>query len=130
MLRRLAAVVLIVVVSGGGFGLCAGWASSAAARMACCASGSGCPMHSQEPDRTGPARTLTQTEADSCCAGSERADSTAPVLVVAVVPRLALVGLLSILEPPAAAPMAPSRAAAAIESRHVLTHVLLNVFLI
>jgi len=46
---------------------CAGWQSSPAARMACCESGT-CPMHR---DETGAA-SVTQAQADSCCAVSGR----------------------------------------------------------
>jgi hypothetical protein len=43
--------------------------------MACCADGGACPMHGGESRAAESARALTQADADSCCASSERESS-------------------------------------------------------
>lgn len=84
MLKFTAALLCILSLVASGVIECAGWQSSPAARMACCESGS-CPMHR---DDTGSA-SITQAQADSCCAVSERQDGnqapssvSTPTLVV------------------------------------------------
>jgi hypothetical protein len=51
---------------------CAGWLSSAEARLSCCTADGGCPMHPSESPGAGGRPRLSQADADSCCAASER----------------------------------------------------------
>ncbi len=70
---RLSVLVLVLAFGLGRPALCAGWMPTPEARMACCVDGQACPMHQAEP---GSAPTITQSEADSCCAASEGNDPT------------------------------------------------------
>ena len=101
-----------------------GWATTPAARMACCADGASCPMRQGHGDAHAP----SQAAADSCCAASE-SDATAPAQAFEPVPPalIAFTGL--VVEP--AAPLRPlssrrdGRAAATAVPRHLLLSVLL-----
>src|SRR5690606_24111387 len=73
--RRLAALMLTALVGLGNAAVCAGWAPTAEARMACCSGDHPCPMHQGQQDRSGTTATLTQTQADTCCASSEQKQS-------------------------------------------------------
>jgi hypothetical protein len=70
--RQLLACALTLLVSAGNAALCAGWAPMPSDRMACCLEGADCPMHPQDAHHAGGAHPTTQTQADSCCAASER----------------------------------------------------------
>ena len=95
--KHLVVLVLALLVTAGNLAVCAGWQGTAAARMACCTSPGGCPMHAQgADDQTGStASVASQAQADSCCASSETGDATqtaqglqwswAPALVVSFV---------------------------------------------
>jgi hypothetical protein len=74
LISRLAAVTVLIVLPLSAWVQCAGWQSTAEARMACCAQEAQCPMHSQS--RSGRHERVTQTQADTCCALSERSPST------------------------------------------------------
>jgi hypothetical protein len=79
--RRLATVVLLMAMVVANVGVCPGWAATPEARMSCCAENGMCPMRQGRSDaaKSGRAPTaLTQAEADSCCASSEREESTTP----------------------------------------------------
>jgi hypothetical protein len=74
---RLAALVAIMTLALGSWVQCAGWQRTAAERMACCAHERQCPMrHSTPPGGRVGSTILTQAQADSCCARSERNPST------------------------------------------------------
>src|SRR5687768_7522998 len=84
--RRASAIVLTLTLFGGNVAICAGWAATPEARMACCAEGIECPMHkSDSPDADGQ-REVTQAQADSCCASSEgsRSGPSAPTFTVTI----------------------------------------------
>lgn len=70
--RRVSAVVLALALAAGNAVVCAGWAATPQARMACCSDGNSCPMHQSAGHGSGSRRVLTQAQADSCCASSER----------------------------------------------------------
>jgi hypothetical protein len=74
--RHLSAVSLVLALLAGHGGLCDGWLATPAARMDCCATGATCPMHQSDSASTGISRHVTQADADSCCAASERDGST------------------------------------------------------
>jgi len=72
---RLSAVLLTLALSVGNLGaLCADWAPTPEARMACCVDES-CPMHKDLHD-SGSGRVVTQQQADNCCAASDRKPSS------------------------------------------------------
>jgi hypothetical protein len=68
--RRFAAVVAVLMLCVGNLAVCAGWQATPAARMACCMNGTSCPMHKSESHGTGSKRTISQVQADNCCAAA------------------------------------------------------------
>ena len=68
----MSAAVLVLAIAAGHTAICAGWLPTPEARMACCADESNCPMHAGDGAGGAAARTITQAEADSCCAAAER----------------------------------------------------------
>jgi len=131
LLRRTAAFVVALALGAAGWAECAGWQASPEARMACCLS-SDCPMHgSTEP--SGGSESVTQAQADRCCAASETDDSTPSAvafslsLSAALLPST-LAALAPIMAP--SAPFAAWRTHAALPVGQVPKHVLLSVFLI
>jgi len=131
-LRRLSALAIVLALAAGNVALCAGWSSTPEARMACCTDGDACPMHKGESHHSHSAQVITQAQADTCCAASERDQSnqSSPAFVVAF--SSAPLDLGVVLQPPAPAlvrrdswrAFAPSPVAA------VPKHVLLSVFLV
>ena len=129
--RHCSAALLTLVMMTGNFGVCAGWAATPEARMACCKSGESCPMaHSGANGGATPA--LTQAQADACCASSEPDGSTPSTAPAASAITVAVLGLSIVVPPPAridrfhpASFADPPNASTA-----VARHVLLTVFLI
>lgn len=72
--RRLVALALAVLVSAANVAVCAGWAPTPEARMACCTESGACPMH-KSASNADDMRVVSQADADRCCALSERDDS-------------------------------------------------------
>ena len=69
-IRRLTAFLAVLALCAGNVpGVCAGWQATPEARMACCMSGTSCPMHKSESHGSGSAHT-TQAQADNCCAAA------------------------------------------------------------
>jgi hypothetical protein len=129
--RRLSALFAILALSAGNLGLCAGWMPTPEARMACCANGSGCPMHKSEP-QGGAHRTLTQAEADSCCASSEDDNSSQSVPMFAALISPAVLGA-SVALPPSVPALVLSdtwRIVTPLPAGPIPKHVLLSVFLV
>ena len=73
--RRLLAAALTALVSAGNAAVCDGWAPTPEARMACCSDGQPCPMHSGQSEGSSATQTVTQAQADACCASSEQDQS-------------------------------------------------------
>src|SRR5688572_12869564 len=96
LVRRLAALALTFGLVAGNTAICAGWMPTAEARMACCADGGECPMHKGDRHRSASGRVLTQVEADSCCASSERQNSNQsnPSLATAITAAVLGVGVV------------------------------------
>lgn len=127
-MTRLAAVVILIALPLSAWAQCAGWQSTAEARMACCAQEDQCPMRSKSQSDH---QMVTQAEADACCALSERSTSTpsgsshlAPVTLAVV----------STPVPPVLPDQASLRAGwrepVPIVSSPVPRHLLLSVFLV
>ncbi len=75
--RCVAAVTAVLALSAGNLAACAGWQATPEARMACCLNGTQCPMHQSGSHGSDSKRSITQLQADSCCAAtSERAQSS------------------------------------------------------
>ena len=127
--KRLPAIVLSLALVAGNVAVCAGWAPTPEARMACCSDGGTCPMHTSE---SGSNRPITQAEADSCCASSEGEGSTQSNPTVAPALSNAALGPAVIL--PVSAPRlslnASWRTIVPVRSTPVPKYVLLSVFLV
>ena len=74
LMTRFVAILVLVVLPTSAWAQCAGWQSTAEARMECCAQEEQRPMHAVTDASV--SHTLTQQQADTCCALSERAPST------------------------------------------------------
>ena len=128
LIRRASAAVLALALFAGNGALCAGWAVSPEARMACCADERACPMHKSDSAESGH-HGMTQAQADACCATSER-DTSGPSTPTFAIP-LAVPGPATILPIEAPALVLSERQRhAAPPPVAVPKHVLLSVFLV
>src|SRR5262249_11862644 len=75
-LSRFAAITMVLVLLGGHLAECQGWLSTPEARMACCANEQECPMHNAGQHSSASNHRISQSDADRCCATSERGEST------------------------------------------------------
>ena len=132
LVQRLAALALTFALIGGNAAICAGWMPTPEARMACCADGGECPMPKGDSHHSGSARALTQAQADSCCASSERQDSnqSSPTFVAAITAAVLGVGIVVPASVPALVLSDAWRTSAPIPIASVPKHVLLSVFLV
>ena len=128
---RVSAAVLSMALLAGDVALCAGWAATPEARMACCADEDTCPMHRSDGQTEGD-RAVTQAHADSCCAASEpeRTDQSTPTFASTI--SSAVLGTATVM--PAALPvLVPGGAwpiAVPLPPDSVPKHVRLSVFLV
>lgn len=132
LVRRLAALALTFGLMAGDAAICAGWMPTAEARMACCAEGGDCPMHKGDSQSPGSERVLTQAQADSCCASSERenSDQSNPSFATAITAAVLGVGTVLPASVPALVLSDAWRTSAPIPIALVPKHVLLSVFLV
>jgi hypothetical protein len=72
-LRRVVSIVCVLAFAQGALAACAGWQATSEARRQCCQDGA-CPLHHQS-DKA-PRTRITQSEADDCCAQSQRHESS------------------------------------------------------
>ena len=123
---------LLLALAGGNRAVCAGWLPTPEARMSCCAKGRECPMHKGGLHESHSQRPITQAEADSCCAWSERerSNSSGPTFVAEISSPAPNVS--TVLTPPAPALVRTDswRTDAPIPIAPVPKHVLLSVFLV
>jgi hypothetical protein len=130
--RRLFTLLLILVLSASNAAVCAGWMPTPEARMACCSEGGGCPMHKSGSHEPGSHRMLTQSEADRCCAASERDNSSQSIPTFPLIISSAVLGAAVAL--PTSVPTlvlsAAWRIVAPVPTTPVDKHVLLSVFLV
>jgi hypothetical protein len=100
--------------------------------MACCSDGGACPMHKGESHRSGSDRVLTQAQADSCCASSEREDSSqpSPSFVAAITNAVLGTGTVLPASVPALVLSDGWRTTVPIPTAPIPKHVLLSVFLV
>ena len=130
--RRLVALLLAVFVSAGNAAICAGWAPTPEARMECCSGDAPCPMHKGRSGNEQSQHSVSQAQADSCCALSERDSSNQsnPTNVASI--SIAVLGTGTVL--PALVPALVLsdgwRTVAPIPSPPVPRHLLLSVFLV
>ena len=132
LVHRFAAVVLCLGLIAGNAAICAGWAATAEARMACCADENTCPMHKGESGGSGSSRTLTQAQADACCTASEgeKSNPSTPTFVPAISVAVLGPGVVLPASVPALVLSDDWRTILPIPSAAVPRHVLLSVFLV
>jgi hypothetical protein len=132
LLQRLAALALTFGLMAGNAAVCAGWLATPEARMACCAEGGDCPMHKGDSQSSGSERVLTQAQADSCCASSERENSNQsnPSFATAITAAVLGVGIVVPADVPALVLSDAWRTSAPIPIAQVPKHLLLSVFLV
>ena len=130
--RRLSALALTVLVAAGNAAVCEGWAATPEARMACCSDGQPCPMHKGHSDGSAATQTVTQAQADSCCASSEQEHSSqsAPAFAAPVSSAVLGPGIVVPPAPPRLVLTDAWRPGAPVPSPPVSRHVLLSVFLL
>jgi hypothetical protein len=129
--RRLSALFLTLALAATQAAVCAGWMTTPEARMACCSEGGACPMHKSDSPNSSSAQTVSQAEADSCCAASEGDQSSQSSSTFASTISLAVLGTPSPLPTVADVAVRPARTAAVpLPPGHVPKHVLLSVFLV
>jgi hypothetical protein len=129
---RLVAVILAVLVSAGNAALCAGWAPTPEARMECCSGEAPCPMQKGERGNDQSEHSVSQAQADSCCASSERDNSnqSSPTNVAAISSAVLGTGTVLPARVPALVLSDGWRTVAPIPSPPVPRHLLLSVFLV
>jgi hypothetical protein len=121
---------MAVILALGSPAVCAGWMPTPEARMDCCTTGSTCPMHDSSKKGSG-ARTLTQDEADRCCASSEHDGSSPSSTTTALtLGPPAIVAAAIALAPPSRSLIQLPRVSPLSEVAHVPKHVLISVFLV
>jgi hypothetical protein len=131
LIQRLSAVALTLALVAGNAAICAGWMPAPEARMACCTDGE-CPMHKGDSHSSGAERVLTQAQADSCCATSERETSNQsnPSFAIAITAAVLGVGIVLPADVPALVLSDAWRMSAPVPVGPVPKHVLLSVFLV
>ena len=131
-ISRLSAVLLAAALLAGNAAVCAGWLATPEARMACCSEGHECPMHKGDSQSSGSERVLTQAQADSCCASSERknSDQSKPSYATAITAPVLGVGMVLPASVPALVLSNAWRTSPPLPVALVPKHVLLSVFLV
>ena len=133
ILRRLSALVLgLMLLPGGSLAVCAGWAATPEARMACCADDDTCPMHKGESHDASQQRVTPQAQADACCAASEsqHSDQSAPSFIAVISNAVLGTGVVLPVPIPALVVSDAWRTVAPVPIAPVPRHVLLSVFLV
>jgi hypothetical protein len=133
VLHRLSSVALSLVLLAGHVAVCAGWAATPEARMACCEDEDNCPMHKGSGSQNaGSERVISQAQADACCASSERQQSSQSTPSFGTVISSAVLGVGVVVPRPTPALVLSDswRAVAPIPVGPVPRHVLLAVFLV
>ena len=128
---RVAAVLIAVMLPASGWVQCAGWQTTADARMACCVREGQCPMHRRSGHQSGSQAKVTQAEADACCAVSERSTSTpSSSSQLAPIPLALVTTPVPPVSPDQTSLRAGWREAVPIATSPVPRHLLLSVFLV
>ena len=125
-------MLLCLGLVAGNAAVCAGWAATPEARVACCADDVECPMHKDHSGESGPERVFTQAQADACCAASERDQSSSsnPTAVATISAAALGVGVVRPAIAPAFVLTDGWRTDAPPPGPPVSRHLLLSVFLV
>jgi len=132
MARQLNVLALTVAMLASNGWICAGWAATPEARMACCEDEDTCPMHEGDAAGSGDAHAVTQVQADSCCATSEQKNSSqsSPTSVATISSAVLGTGVVLPVSAPARVLSDAWRTVVPIPIGPVPRHVLLSVFLV
>src|SRR3954466_1504022 len=131
MLRRITAFVAALALCAGNVAVCAGWQPTPEARMACCMHGTTCPMHKSRGHEHSSKHSVSQTQADSCCAaGAQRRDSVSAGSTFVASGVIALVPVAAITFPVSALDSHRWRALVALPVSSTPKPLLLSVFLV
>jgi len=127
---RLVAVAIVAFMATGNLALCAGWAATPEARMACCAD-ENCPMH-RGGESSGSDLIISQAQADACCAVSEgqRSNQSTPTFVTVISSAVLGAGVVVPMPAPTLVLSDGWRTIAPIPIAPVPRHVLFSVFLV
>lgn len=131
--HRLSAVLMSVTLIAGNAAVCAGWAPTPEARMACCTDDESCPMHQDsDTSHSVSGHQITQSQADRCCASPEREQSnnTTSTLVAALFHAVLGPGIRLPESAEALAVRDGWRTVSPVPKAAVPRHVLLSVFLV
>jgi hypothetical protein len=130
--RRLHAIGLILALAAGNGAVCAGWAPTPEARMACCSKGGDCSIHKRDGHHSESANLFTQAQADSCCASSEgeHSNQSSPTFVVVISGAVLGPGVVVPVTSPALVLSDAWRTVLPIPIAPVPKHILLSVFLV
>jgi len=129
--RRLTAIAAVLTLSIGNVAVCAGWQASPEARMACCMSGTTCPMHKSESHDHSSKHVVSQAQADTCCAASaQRRDASAAGSMFASSGAIALVPVVPVIAPVVARRAQQWRALVPLPVPSTPKHLLLSVLLV
>ena len=131
LIRRVSAVLAILTLCVGNVALCAGWQATAEARMECCRNEATCPMHKSESRNSGSRHKITQAQADNCCSGSERTQSTSTSSTFVASGIVALApATVAVVTSPNVPALQEWRAFVPLPVPPVPKHLLLSVFLV
>jgi hypothetical protein len=129
--RRLAAIAASLTLCVGNLAVCAGWHATAEARLDCCKNGTSCPMHTSKSHGSGSTQSITQAQADDCCAASSnRTESPTAVSSVALSNPAAVPAVVPSVVPVAVPALQEWRALVPLPHSPVPKHVLLSIFLV
>ena len=132
LVQRLSATALCLGLIAGNAAVCAGWAPTPEARMACCAEDAACPMHAGKSHTSESDHLFTQIDADTCCASSERESSstTTSPSVAAVAFEILGPGIVLPASVPSLVLSDDWRTVLPLPTTPIPKHVLLSVFLV
>ena len=129
--RRLAAIGAVLTLCVGNLAVCAGWQATAEARMACCASGTTCPMHKSASDGRSATHMVSQAQADTCCGGeSSRTQSSIAGLALLLSTAPALSAVTPVVVPPPVLALQNWRALVPLPASPIPRHLLISVLLV
>jgi len=130
-LSRFVAITIVLVLVGGHLAECQGWLATPEARMACCANEQECPMHKAGQHSSGSNHRTSQSDADRCCATSDRGESMPTSVKPNAVDSPALIPTISLgVSAPPATWLNNSIQRVSDPPTSRSRHVLLSVFLI
>jgi len=129
--RRFTALLAALTLCVGNLAVCAGWQATPEARMACCMSGTSCPMHEAESHRSSSNGDVTQVQADNCCAAaSNRTPSSVAGTTLVVSNATPAPGAAAVVRAVSVLALQTWRALVPLPASPVPRHLLISVLLV